>query len=89
MFSYVNRKNITYYLHMRRTVAGRTVYVMTRSSADALQIVPPGMEIVEKFTVQRMGYSGAGGWRFVARVSLQEALRAYLPRLGKPSFFEM
>ena len=89
MFSYVNRKNITYYLHMRRTAAGKTVYVMTRSSTDALETVPPGMEIVEKFTVERMGYSGMGGWRFVALVSLQEAVRTYLPTLGKPSFFDM
>ena len=211
MFSYVNRKNVTYYLHLRRTSTGNAGYVMTRSSADALENVPPGMEIVENvnaqvsarmrrkriitaveeslvrtalerleltdyrveikhrtiviyephfnsdevmrrhdellksdalvsmaflqaraavggqsveeylaqkrqetltalqrgqmyepvlqftlsiprdrsFIVQRMGYSGAGGWRFVARVSLQEAIRAYLPTLGKPSFFEM
>lgn len=211
MLCYVNRKNVTYYLHMRRTAAGRTGYVMTRSSADALETVPSGMEIVENvnaqvsvrmrrkriitaeeeslvrkaletlgltdyrvetnnrtiviyephfnrdevmrrhdellksdalismaflqaraavggqrveeylaqkrqetlaalqreqmyepvlqftlsspsdrsFTVQRMGYSGAGGWRFVALVSLQEAARAYLPTLGKMSFYEM
>ena len=211
MFSYVNRKNITYYLHMRRAAAGRAVYVMTRSSADALETVPPGMEIVENvnaqvsvrmrrkraitaaeeslvrtaleklalthyrveikdrtiviyephgtrdettrrrdeyseadalalvalqrlrtvvgddhvdeylaqkrqealaraqreesydqvlqltlsrpndrsFTVERMAYSGEGGWRFVALVSLQEAVVTYLGRLGKPSFFEM
>ena len=52
MFSYANRKNVTYYLHMRRTAAGRTVYVMTRSSADALETVPPGMEIVENVNAQ-------------------------------------
>ena len=211
MLCYVNRKNVTYYLHVRRTGTGRAVYVMTRSSEDALEAVPPGMEIVENvnaqvsarvrrkriitaeeeslvrtaleklaltnyrveiknrtiviyephsdcgeimslhdelmksdalismaflqaraavgdqrveeylaqkrqqtfaalqreqsydpvlqfilsspgdrsFTVQRMGYSGEGGWRFVALVSLQEAVRAYLPTLGKMSFFEM
>ena len=208
---YVNRKNVKYYLHLRRTAAGRTGYVMTRSSEDALEALPPGMEIVENvnaqvsarvrrkriitvkeeslvrtaletlaltkyrveikdrtiviyephtgcdeimslhdellksdalvsmaflqarsavggqrveeyltrkrqetlailqreqtyepvlkftlsrlgdriFTVQRMGYSGEGGWRFVALVSLQEAVRTYLPTLGKPSFFDM
>ena len=89
MLCYVNRKDVTYYLHMRRTAAGRTGYVMTRSSADALENVPPGMGIVESSTVQRKGCSGTGGWRFVALVSLQEAVRTYLPTLGKMSFFEM
>ena len=211
MFSYANRKNVTYYLHLRRTSTGNAGYVMTRSSEGALENIPPGMEIVENvnaqvsarmrrkrvitaaeetlvrkaleklalthyrveirnrtiviyephgtcdettrrrdecpeanalalialqrlrtvvgddqvdeyiaqkrqealaraqreesydpvlqltlsrpndrsFTVERMGYSGMGGWRFVAMVSLQEAVRAYLPTLGKMSFFEM
>lgn len=211
MFSYVNRKNVTYYLHLRRTSTGNGGYVMTRSSEGALEAIPPGMEIVENvnaqvsvrmrrkriitaeeeslvrkaleklalthyrvelknrtiviyephgtcdettrrhdefpesnalalialqrlrtvlgddqvdeylaqkrqealaraqreesydpvlqltlsrtndrsFTVERMAYSGEGGWRFVALVSLQEAVVTYLPRLGKPSFFDM
>ncbi len=49
---YVNRKNVTYYLHMRRTAAGGTVYVMTRSSEGALEAFPPGMEIVENVNAQ-------------------------------------
>lgn len=211
MISYVNRKNITYYLHLRPTATGKVGYVMTRSSEGALDAIPPGMEIVENvnaqvsvrvrrkriiteaeemlvrkelealalthyrveiknrtiviyephgtseettrrqnecsqadtlttialqrlrtvvgddqvdeylaqkrqealaraqreesydpvlqftlsrssdrtFTVERMGYFGMGGWRWVTTVSLQEAVKAYLPRLGKMSFFEM
>ena len=52
MLCYVNRKNVTYYPHLRRTGSGRAVYVMTRSSAGALEQLPPGMEIVENVNAQ-------------------------------------
>ena len=211
MLSYVNRKLVTYYPHLRRTSSGREVYVMTRTSDGALEQLPPGMEIVENvnaqvsvrmrrprnitaeeealvrnaltklkltdyrleikdreiivceprydneaainsvhncfnsdsimaiawqqaravvgdqrvdeylkqrreearaalqrdqdyepvlkftlsrqsgrcFTVERMKYTGEGGWRFVNVVTLEEAVCKYLPTLGKESFFEM
>jgi hypothetical protein len=52
MLSYVNRRNVTYYPHQRKTRGGRTVYVMTRSSQGALEQLPPGMEIVENVNAQ-------------------------------------
>ena len=52
MISYVNRKNITYYLHLRPTATGKVGYVMTRSSEGALDVIPPGMEIVENVNAQ-------------------------------------
>ena len=52
MLSYVNRRNVTYYAHLRTTRGGRTVYVMTRSSEGALEQLPPGMEIVENVNAQ-------------------------------------
>lgn len=211
MLCYVNRRNVTYYPHVRRTSSGREVYVMTRSSQGALAQLPPGMEIVENvnaqvsirmrrprnitaeeeslvrtaltrlelkdyrlevkdreiivceprydndrainsindcfnsdsinamawnqaravvgdaridaylqqrreearealqrdqdyepvlkftvarrparyFTVERMKYTGEGGWKFVNVVTLEEAVSKYLPTLGKESFFQM
>jgi uncharacterized protein (DUF1778 family) len=41
------------------------------------------------FTMERMKYTGEGGWRFVNVVTLEEAVCKYLPTLGKESFFEM
>ena len=211
MLCYVNRKNVTYYPHLRRTKRGREVYVMTRTRRGALEQLPPGMEIVEnvnaqvsmrvrrkrnitaeeeslvraaletpelksyrleikdreiiiceprydidgaarsnsdlfyanpvrdlviqqagikaggqelnvylqqrreearaalerdqnyepvlkltvsrqpgrRFIVERMKYTGEGGWRYVNTVTLDEAVRKYIPTLGKDSFFEM
>ena len=44
------------------------------------------------FDVDRMRYSGAGGWRSLWEAShapLEKAVKQYVHHLGKDSFFEM
>jgi hypothetical protein len=44
------------------------------------------------FAVDRMTYSGEGGWRplwTMSRAPLEQAVKQYVPHLGKDSFFEL
>lgn len=46
--AYENRKGVTYYLHERRTAAGKVRYVFSRSVGEgALTELPAGYEVVE------------------------------------------
>jgi len=47
MFSYANRKGVTYFLHAGKTKTGKTRYAMKRSSDGALKELPDGYEVVE------------------------------------------
>jgi len=47
MFSYTNRKGAAYFLHAGKTKTGKIRYAMKRSSADALNELPDGYEVVE------------------------------------------
>lgn len=47
MFSYTNRKGVTYHVHARPTKKGGVAYVLKRSPQGALPEVPEGYEVVE------------------------------------------
>ncbi len=47
MFSYTNRKDVTYYLHESRTKTGKVRYTLKRSAEGAAAKRPPGYEVVE------------------------------------------
>jgi hypothetical protein len=47
VFSYTNRRGVTYYVHESRTKTGARRYLVKRSARGALAECPAGMEIVE------------------------------------------
>ncbi len=47
MFTYTNRKGVTYYVHAQTTKTGKTRYTLKRSSEGALDELPKGYEVVE------------------------------------------
>ena len=47
MFSYTNRREVTYYIHEVRTKAGGRRYTANRAAEGALPELPAGLEIVE------------------------------------------
>lgn len=52
MFSYANRRGVTYYVHEARTKAGARRYVVKRTPEGALPELPAGLEVVENVNGQ-------------------------------------
>ena len=52
MFTYTNRRGVTYYVHEARTKAGARRHVVKRTAGGALAELPAGMEIVENVNGQ-------------------------------------
>jgi len=52
VFTYTNRKGVTYYVHARATKKGKTRYLLKRSSEGALAALPEGCEVVENVNAQ-------------------------------------
>jgi len=52
VFSYTNRKGVTYYAHAQTTKTGKTRYLLKRSSEGALAELPEGYEVVENVNAQ-------------------------------------